>query len=250
MKNLSLKQKRLLAYLISFVVGCLFSLVIFWVRDLFKQTELRNIYWILSDGFFFSGVLIFGSGMILGIIGTTIAPWMQFYMYPTDGYKYSCSAQLFSGSEEYKSATDAQENSKNNTDTWLQFKGNVEKYFQLRKNIALGTFAELLYSTRKFNENYTISLIEAPVFQPTPHSKTVFNGAFSANQYGAIGIIPIYKFSNSVHVRGEGYWFIPYKMIMLIYRLQTLFICSILMMLKNYMIIRKTCPVFRERPKF
>jgi len=65
MKNLSLKQKRLLAYLISFVVGCLFSLVIFWVRDLFKQTELRNIYWILSDGFFFSGVLIFGSGMLV-----------------------------------------------------------------------------------------------------------------------------------------------------------------------------------------
>jgi uncharacterized membrane protein YdcZ (DUF606 family) len=65
MKNLSLKQKRLIAYAISFVVGCLFSLVIFWVRDLFKQTELRNIYWILSDGFFFSGVLLFGSGMLV-----------------------------------------------------------------------------------------------------------------------------------------------------------------------------------------
>ena len=134
-------------------------------------------------------------------------------MYPTDGYKYSCSLQMFSGSEEYKSASDAHENTKNNTDTWLQFKANIEKYIPLRKNFVLGTFAELLYSNRKFNENYTISLIEAPVFQPTPHSKTVFNGAFSANQYGAIGIIPIYKFSNSVHVRGEGYWFIPYKMI-------------------------------------
>lgn len=71
----------------------------------------------------------------------------------------------------------------------------------------------LAVSTRGLLNNYMATMIEAPAFQPTPHSKSVFNPAFSANQYLALGVKPIYNLNKQFHLRGEAYWFIPYESI-------------------------------------
>ena len=42
---------------------------------------------------------------------------------------------------------------------------------------------------------------------------TIFNGSFSANQFAAFGLKPIYSLSKQLHIRTEGYWFIPNKSI-------------------------------------
>jgi NTE family protein len=57
--------------------------------------------------------------------------------------------------------------------------------------------------------NYTASVLQAPAFTPTPHSQIVFNEAFRANQYVALGLSPILKFSKLLHFRLDMYGFAP-----------------------------------------
>ena len=58
--------------------------------------------------------------------------------------------------------------------------------------------------------NYTSSVLQAPAFTPTPHSEIVFNEAFRANQYAAVGLSPIIKLSKLVHFRADLYCFAPF----------------------------------------
>jgi len=94
---------------------------------------------------------------------------------------------------------------------WLQLRAKTDRYYPLKNHFTLGTYAELALTSRKLLENYTVTLIQAPAFQPTPHSRTVFNDAYSANQFVAVGLKPIYSITDQLHVRGEAYWFLPYK---------------------------------------
>jgi hypothetical protein len=47
------------------VVGCIISLLFFWAYDLFRQSEAKPAYLILSNGFFYSGILVFGVGVLV-----------------------------------------------------------------------------------------------------------------------------------------------------------------------------------------
>ncbi|MHB9142299.1 MAG: patatin-like phospholipase family protein, partial [Paludibacter sp.] len=132
-------------------------------------------------------------------------------MYPTKGFRYSTSLQLFGGEENFKSGIDPALNVSDRMDLWLQYRAKMDRYYPLTSNFTLGAFAELAITTRKLLQNYTVNLIQAPSFQPTPFTRTVFNDAFSANQFLAVGIKPIYHINKQLHVRTEAYWFIPYK---------------------------------------
>jgi len=134
-------------------------------------------------------------------------------MYPTTGYSKSSSIQLLGGEEFFRSTEHPATNVSERMDLWLQYRGKFEQYYPLNSCVTLGAYGELALSSRKLLQNYTVSLIQAPAFQPTPHSKTVFNGAFSANQFAAIGLKPIYNFNQQLHIRGEAYWFLPYRSI-------------------------------------
>ena len=133
------------------------------------------------------------------------------FMYPTKGFYYSTSLQLIGGDETYKSENNATLNVPKRLDLWVQYRAKMDRYYIVKSRFTLGTYAELAFTTRKLLQNYTVNLIQAPAFQPTPHSRTVFNDAFSANQFVAVGLKPIYNINNQLHVRGEAYWFVPYK---------------------------------------
>ncbi|MDR2683464.1 MAG: patatin, partial [Dysgonamonadaceae bacterium] len=64
-------------------------------------------------------------------------------------------------------------------------------------------------SSKNLWSNYTASVLQAPGFTPTPHSKLIFNEAFHANQYIAAGLIPILKLNSTFHLRGDFYGFLP-----------------------------------------
>ena len=134
-------------------------------------------------------------------------------MYPTKGFSYSTSLQFFDGTEGFESANNPALNVTNKKDLWFQFRAKSDRYFTVSSRFTLGSYVELAYSTRKILQNYTSTIIQAPAFQPTPYSRTVFNQAFSANQFAAAGIKPIYNFSDQLHLRTEIYWFVPYKTI-------------------------------------
>jgi NTE family protein len=134
-------------------------------------------------------------------------------MYPTKGYRHSTSLQLIGGEQTYRSENDPSKDVNDVFDAWLQWRAKIDQYFQLSPKFTLGTYGELALSSRKLLQNYTVSIIEAPAFTPTPYSRTVFNEAYSANQYAAIGLKPIYHLTKDLHIRGEAYWFMPYQTI-------------------------------------
>jgi len=133
-------------------------------------------------------------------------------MYPTKGYNHSVSVQLIGGDATYKSSN-VNQNKAEISDLWIQWRAKMDQYFQLYPRFILGTYGELMFSTRKLLQNYTISVIQAPAFQPTPFARAYFNEAFCANKFAAIGLKPIYTLSKDLHVRGEMYWFVPYRSI-------------------------------------
>ena len=148
-----------------------------------------------------------------GLFGRISSNTLNNGMYPTKGFNQLSSIQLFNGEERFKPAVSQGLNLSMKPDLWVQFHAKFDRYFPINAHFTLGTLGELVYSSRKLLQNYTISLIQAPAFQPTPYSRTTFNGAFSANQFVAIGIKPVYNFSDQIHVRGEAYLFVPYQSI-------------------------------------
>ena len=129
-------------------------------------------------------------------------------VYPISGVKRSLNAQYITGPEKYKPNV-ATEPTKNNTHSWLQMKAHWEQYHELSKLFNLGYTGELVLSSKNLMENYTASILQAPAFTPTPHSTIVFNEAFRANQYAALGVSPIVKLGKFVHFRLDLYGFLP-----------------------------------------
>ena len=135
--------------------------------------------------------------------------------FPISGYLYDFSAQIVGGNQYFTPATPTNNEIKteNSPETWLQFHATYDKYNIITKRFILGTYGEAVFSTRKFLNNYTATLIQAPAFTPTTHSKTVFNSAFRANQFAAVGIKPIFKLNEQFYWRNELYWFLPLQKI-------------------------------------
>jgi NTE family protein len=95
---------------------------------------------------------------------------------------------------------------------WLVLKATLDKYFLPKGIFKFGMLAEGVYSTQPFFQNYTATILQAPVFQPTPESKTYFLEDYRATQYVAGGLRTIIAVArNKFDLRLEGYVFQPYK---------------------------------------
>ncbi len=132
--------------------------------------------------------------------------------YPTEGFRSFALAQYLSGSESYRYPDSVGNLAKTDKPlAYIQGKVGYEFYMPLKPNWILGFKGEGLYNDKRSLDNYTSSIIQAPAFAPTPHSKTVFNEAYRANQYLAIGMLPILKIRPSLQWRTEIYGFFPLK---------------------------------------
>lgn len=130
--------------------------------------------------------------------------------YPTQGYYEEITAQIFTGKEKFHPGVETESKTKyDQKQSWLQISYIREDYHKITSKFTLGTYAQALYASRNFSENYTATMIQAGEFAPTPHSKLTYNEAFRANQYFAAGIKPIYHLNGLFHLRGEFYGFLP-----------------------------------------
>ena len=134
-------------------------------------------------------------------------------LYPTEGYRYLSSLQVVGGTEEFMQGVGFEPLPVKQKDLWLQYRAAYDRYFKIKNGFVLGLYGEVAMSSRDLLNNYTSTIIQAPKFEPTPHSKSTFNNAFSSNQFAAVGIKPIYRLSDQIHLRGEGYCFLPYRQI-------------------------------------
>jgi NTE family protein len=134
-------------------------------------------------------------------------------MYPTKGHFATLSLKGFYGRESFQSSVSSADNMSGKNDLWWQLSGRYEQYHAVVQRFILGTHAEFVLSTRDFSHNYMATIIQAPAFEPTPHSNTVFNEAYSANKFAAVGVKPVWRISNSLSLRNETYLFLPYQSI-------------------------------------
>lgn len=130
--------------------------------------------------------------------------------FPTTGKRQFLIAQYVTGTEKYNpSSTSSLQPIERKVHSWLQMKGRWHKYQVLNNRFNLGYLTEMVISSKNLMNNYTASVLQAPAFTPTPHSEIVFNEAFRANQYLALGLSPILKFSKLLNFRVDLYGFAP-----------------------------------------
>lgn len=136
---------------------------------------------------------------------------LDYKQYPISGRKQLLIAQYVTGTEHYTPSpvTATYPPFEPKVHSWLQMKGEWQYYKTLNHLFNLGMTSELVLSSKNLMNNYTASVLQAPAFTPTPHSKIVFNEAFRANQYIALGLSPILKLSKLLHLRLDLYGFAP-----------------------------------------
>lgn len=130
--------------------------------------------------------------------------------YPTKGRRTSLLTQIIWGTEYYFKNGSGVSTDRANL-AYLQFAAKHEYYKRFGSHLVLGQSIDMAFSSSRFLNNYTSTIIAAPSFTPTPHSKMIFNEAFRANQFAAAGIKPIWRFNDNFHLRSEFYAFLPYK---------------------------------------
>ena len=137
--------------------------------------------------------------------------------YASDGSALMLTTRYIMGQETYeKGSTSASASSipyKLKDHEYLLLKGSFNKYLRFTRYLSLGLFAEGVYSTQSMFNNYTATVLSAPVFQPTPESKTLFLEDFRAHKYSAFGAASVFTFAKKIDLRVEGYVFLPYQSI-------------------------------------
>jgi NTE family protein len=95
---------------------------------------------------------------------------------------------------------------------WILAKASLDKYFLPKGHFRFGFLLEGVASNMPSFQNYTASVIRAPVFHPTPESRTWFIDQFRAPNYLAGGMRTIIALArNKFDLRVEGYVFQPYE---------------------------------------
>ncbi|MDO5570278.1 MAG: patatin-like phospholipase family protein [Bacteroidales bacterium] len=179
------------------------------LRDAYYQSKYSNFGEDRADASHYYFFSVKGGGEINKITSKD---------YPIKGYRHKIQAKYILGNERYvPSITLDQEDDKIDLTTdfsrWLQIRYNTEYYYSLSEKFILGWSAEVFASDKPFFANYTSTILQAPAFQPTPHSKVVFNENYRAMNYCALGIKPIFKFNDLFHIRAEFYGYQPLRKI-------------------------------------
>ncbi len=93
--------------------------------------------------------------------------------------------------------------------SFLMFRGSSENYLPMGGRLVTGIRLDGVFCSKKDFMNYTSTLLAAPGFYPTPHSKALFIENFHANNFLAGGAKAIWHLNPDVHLRLEGYAFAP-----------------------------------------
>ncbi len=94
---------------------------------------------------------------------------------------------------------------------WLQLEVNYRNYFRLGSRWSLGFETTMLASTRHLLPNYNAAIVNAPAFNPTAASYTLFNPQLRANSFVTAGLVPVYKLNDRFEIRGQIHGFVPFR---------------------------------------
>lgn len=132
--------------------------------------------------------------------------------FPISGRRILLAGRLINSRENYKPGSTSKLPrlyDEGNT-TWAAKIYN-EKYYRIGKYISLGYMVDAVYSNKTTFSNYLSTVLMAPAFQPTVHSKTIFVPEYRSNAYLGGGIMPTFLFTEKFYVTTGMYTFLPYK---------------------------------------
>lgn len=101
----------------------------------------------------------------------------------------------------------------NKNHNWFALKFMNRSYIEITSKFVLGSLVDMVFSSKELSNNYTASMIDSYKFEPTAMSKTLFGYSLRANSYLGAGLIPAYKFTGNLHLRGGLYLFAPVRRI-------------------------------------
>lgn len=97
---------------------------------------------------------------------------------------------------------------------WWQVEVSARHYRELGRGFSLGAGIDLLGSSRKLMQTYTLSVMDAPAFIPSASYSNVFIPGLRANSFGTIGIEPIWRMSSMLQLRARCDMFVPLRPIL------------------------------------
>ena len=132
--------------------------------------------------------------------------------FPTEGSHRFLSAKYIIGKESNLSGTTSNIGFRPNINhNYFLLKAHATKYFKLGNIFTLATLSEAVFSNKELFQNHRGTMLTAPAFLPSPHSKSLFIENFRSNNYLAGGLKALFHFNSDMHLRVEGYGFVPIK---------------------------------------
>jgi NTE family protein len=135
--------------------------------------------------------------------------------FPTEGTRRTHSLRVGYGQENYipGSANEIQQNERMNY-TWFSARFENTGYIPLGGSFSLGYHIQAELTFKPLLSNYFSTMIEATAFQPNLVTKGLFMQHYRANQFIALGLMPVYSFKKQIHAKLEAYAFFPVQEIL------------------------------------
>lgn len=135
---------------------------------------------------------------------------LNYKQYATEGVFRYISAKYIMGNESYSpGSTSLVDKEIHSRHKYFLLTAHTTRYFKMGRKFTLGSELEAVLSNKKLMNSYMSTILSAPGYYPTPHSKSLFIENFHSNNYLAGGLSAIVNFSPSLHLRMEGYGFVP-----------------------------------------
>lgn len=137
---------------------------------------------------------------------------LNYKQFATEGEFNCVSVNYITGKETNEPGTTSSVSvESSNNHRYLLAKASSLKYWNIGSRVTIGTQAEAVFSNKELFQNYRSTLLAAPGYYPTAHSKTIFVENFHSNNYLAGGLKFLFHFSPSTHLRLESHGFVPFK---------------------------------------
>lgn len=134
--------------------------------------------------------------------------------YASSGIRLQASARYVTGREYfYPGSTSNTAKNTSHNHSWLQLDVSYENFYEKIGPVHLGLHAGLHYSTQKYFNNYTSTLLSAKAFQPFSESALLFLPQFRANKFISAGTKNVLSIRKNIDFRAEAYVFLPMRAI-------------------------------------
>lgn len=137
---------------------------------------------------------------------------LNYKQYATEGEYSSVTGQYISGREANKPGNTSSVISRTaRHHGYFKLQAKTMRYFDFGRLFTLGAQLEGVLSNKDPFKNYRSTMLSAPGYYPTPHSRSLFIENFHSNNFVAGGLKAILHLSPAMHLRLEGHTFMPIK---------------------------------------